>query len=373
MEVHTQPSQRVSPFSERPVLVFWETTKACLLACQHCLARAQREPLPGELTTTEGERLLENIARFGRPAPVVVFTGGDLLMRHDIFHLLDVARTLGLRVAVSPSSTTLLDDHAMSRFATAGVHSLSLSLDGPEAIHDRIRGIPGTFASTLDAIRAARAAGLSVQINTVVMRDTVEHLPDVVSLLRREHVHVWEVFFLIATGRALADEYLEPEEWADVCDFLLDVSGYGLLVRAVEGPFIRRALQERQAGVRVPGALYRRLRVRLEDREGGPIRRPTMTRTGTLDGDGIVFVTHDGWITPGGFLPIRIGHVRRDQITEVYRTHPLLIDIRQRRLHGPCGACPFIDVCGGSRARSYAHSGDPLGSDPACPLTELAL
>lgn len=372
MDVSQLLARHTSPFSQRPVLVFWETTKACLLACQHCRAQAQRTPGPGELTTAEGERLLKDIATFGHPAPVVVFTGGDLLMRHDIFQLLEVARGLGLRIAVSPSATALLDQATLERFAALGIHSLSLSLDGPEAVHDQIRGIDGTYASTLTALRSARAAGLTVQINTVVMRRTVEHLPEVVSLLDQERVHVWEVFFLIATGRALAGEYLRPDEWDDVADFLLDVSGYGFLVRAIEGPFIRRALHERQASVRTPGALYHRLRADLERRLGPPLRPPQMTRIGTLDGDGIVFVTHDGWITPGGFLPIHLGHVRRNSIADVYRTHPLLVDIRQRNFVGPCGTCSFAQVCGGSRARSFAHDGNPLGSDPACPLTANA-
>lgn len=366
------PVQRTSPFSQRPVLVFWETTKACLLACQHCRARAQREPLPGQLTTAEGERLLQDIAEFGHPAPVVVFTGGDLLMRSDIFHLLERARTLGLRVAVAPSATARADEQAMARLAHLEVHSVSLSLDGPPGIHDRIRGISGTHASTLAAMRRAQAAGLAVQVNTVVMRSTVAHLPEIVSFLRREQVHVWEVFFLIATGRALAAAYLTPDQWADVADFLLDVTGYGLLVRAVEGPFIRRALWERQAGVRSPGDLYHTLRAELERREGAPARAPHMPRVGTLDGDGIVFVTHDGWITPGGFLPLPIGQVRRDKIVDVYRTHSLLVDIRQRRFAGPCGQCRFTRVCGGSRARSFAQDGNPLGSDPACQLAVIA-
>lgn len=373
MDVQTRPANRVSPFDQRPVLVFWETTKACLLACQHCRAHAQREPLPGELTTAEGERLLKDVTEFGRPAPVVILTGGDLLMRPDIFHLLDVARDLDLRVAVSPSATDLVNPQVMEQFASHDVHSLSLSLDGPQPVHDRIRGISGTYDRTVAEMRWSKAAGLTTQINTVVMRSTVEHLPEVVSLLLREQVHVWEVFFLIATGRALASEYLSPDEWADVADFLLDVTGYGLLVRAIEGPFVRRALLERQEGIREPGELYHRLSGDLQQREGQPIRQPQMTRIGTLDGDGIVFVTHDGWITPGGFLPIRLGHVRRDRIADVYRSHTLLRDIRRRALHGPCGSCRFTDNCGGSRARSFAYNGDPLGSDPACQFVATAL
>ena len=356
---------RSSPFAERPVLVFWETTKACLLACQHCRARAQREPLPGELSTEEGEAFLRQIADFGRPSPVVVFTGGDLLMRADIFHLLDVAQALGLRSAIAPSATPLLTREALTQLFARDIHSLSLSLDGPKAVHDRIRGVSGTYEAVISQVRAARETGFTVQINTVVMRSTVAYLADVAALLLAEGVHVWEVFFLIATGRALADEYLEPDEWDDVCRFLLNATQYGLLVRTVEGPFVRRVLREDEPSA--GGALYRRLSARLRDRLGAPVRTTQLARTGTLDGDGIIFVAHDGTISPGGFLPLPLGNVRQDHVVSVYRTAPLLRSIRARRFRGKCGVCPLRRVCGGSRARAYAATGDPLESDPACP------
>jgi len=358
--------QRGSPFTQRPVLVFWETTKACLLACRHCRAHAQRDPLPGQLTTEEGERLLRQIADFGSPSPVVIFTGGDLLMRRDIFQLLDTAGALGLRCAVAPSATPLLDPTALRRLSDAGIHSLSLSLDGPESVHDHIRGVDGTYRSVIAAMRAAHEVGLSVQINTVVMRSTADYLADVAALLLREGVHVWEVFFLIATGRALADEYLAPDEWDDVCRFLLDVTRYGLLVRTVEGPFVRRVLRHRDTDDLPGGPLHRRLQERLRVAAGDPVRGVQMPRNGTLDGDGIIFVGHDGTVTPGGFLPLSLGDVRHDNVVDLYRGHHLLQDIRDRRLNGRCGTCPLRRVCGGSRARAYAACGDPLGDDPAC-------
>lgn len=357
---------RGSPFAQRPVLVFWETTRACLLACRHCRAEAQRDPLPGELSLTEARRLLQQIADFGRPAPVVIFTGGDVLMRPDIFRLLDLAGSLGLRVAVAPSATPLLEEDAFRQFADAGVHSLSLSLDGPEPVHDGVRGVPGTYRAVVRAIRQAHDAGLAVQINTVVMRSTAEHLADVAALLLEEGIRVWEVFYLIATGRALAAEYLAPQEWDDVCRFLLDTTRWGLLVRTVEGPFVRRVHQQSELVAEPAGALYHRLRAHLEGLAGSPIRDVQMTRAGTLDGDGIVFVGYDGTITPGGFLPVPLGNVRTDHLVDVYRSHPLLNEIRARRFVGPCGTCSFRRACGGSRARAFAATGDPLGSDPAC-------
>ena len=355
----------VSPFSENPVLIFWETTKACLLACRHCRARAQRTPLPGELSTDEALTWLRAATRFGPPAPVVVFTGGDLLMRADIFDLLDAARAYGLKTAVSPSATPLLTSASLRRFKAAGVSAMSLSLDGAASFHDGLRGVEGTYLQTIRAIREGRGAGLQVQVNTVVMRENADTLADLAAVLLEEGVSAWEVFFLIRTGRARRMEPLAPDEGADVLRFLLEASRRRLLVRPIEAPFVRRMIREADAG----GALFRRLRDRLEALAGTPPEGAAarMGRTGTLDGDGTVFIGYDGTIFPGGLLPIPLGNVREDDIVDLYRNHPLLQAIRQRRLAGVCGRCEARSFCGGSRARAFAETGDPLGSDPACP------
>lgn len=355
----------VSPFSENPVLIFFESTRACLLACRHCRARAQRTPLPGELGTDEVKAWLQAATRFGPPAPVVVFTGGDLLMRPDIFELLASAQSFGLKTAVSPSVTPLLTTSNLHRFKEAGVSAMSLSLDGLPAFHDGLRGVEGTFERTVTAIREGLRAGLQVQVNTVVMRENTDDLADLAALLLREGVAVWEVFFLIRTGRARGMEPLAPDEGADVLRFLLEASRRRLLVRPIEAPFVRRMIREAGQG----GPLFRRLRDRLEGLtgmtpEGSAVR---VGRTGTLDGDGTVFIGYDGTIFPGGLLPISLGNVRKDDIVHLYRNHPLLQDIRQRRLAGACGRCEARSFCGGSRARAFAETGDPLGSDPACP------
>ncbi len=361
------PHEIRSPFSERPMLVFWETTKACLLACRHCRAAAQPNPLPGQLDSQEGMRLLRSIRAFGDPAPVIVFTGGDLVLRDDIFDLIAEADRLGLHVAAAPAATPLLDRPMLQRLKDAGVQSVSLSLDAPGPVHDGIRGVPGTYELTLEATRAALAVGLKVQINTVVMRSTVDTLPEIASLMLREGVPIWEVFFLIVTGRAGEEDALSPSEQDDVCHFLLDASRYDMLVRTVEAPFVRRVLREREAG-KVGGPLHTRLREDLERRAGPPGHPVRMGTRGTLDGDGILFVAHDGTISPGGFLPLELGNVRRDDLVAVYREHPLLQKIRRREFAGRCGSCDYRGVCGGSRARAFATHGDAFASDPACPL-----
>ena len=355
-----------SRFAQRPMLVFWETTRACHLTCRHCRAEAQRTPAPGELTTEQASQLMADVAAFGAPPPVIVFTGGDPLMRPDLFPLLRAARELGLHTAVSPAVGPLLTAHAMEKLAAHGVRALSISIDADEAAHDELRGVPGTFAASLQALRDARQAGLAVQVNTVVMRRTVAHLPAVAVAMLREGVRVWEVFFLVQTGRGLAEQALSPDEVGAVCRFLLEVTGHGLTVRTVEAPFIRAVQGTSEPAAPIP--LYQDLRTRLDALVGSPGPAVPLARAGTLDGDGILFISHQGQIMPGGLLPLALGNVRRDSLTDVYRQHPVLQAIRARQFKGRCGACAWKWACGGSRARAFAASGDPLGSDPACPL-----
>ncbi|MCL6595040.1 MAG: TIGR04053 family radical SAM/SPASM domain-containing protein [Firmicutes bacterium] len=359
-------------FADHPVLLFWETTRACLLACRHCRASAQPDPLPGQLDRAEGIDLLFQAAEFAPHPPVVVFTGGDVLLRPDLEELLAVAHSLRLVTAVSPSATDRLNERTLDRLAALGVHGLSVSIDaGPEG-HDRLRGVEGTHARSVTALRAALARGLVVQVNTVVMRSTVADLPHVAATLVGAGVRVWEVFFLVATGRALASEYLTPAEVLDVCAFLVESTRYGIELRTVEAPFIRRVFEGMREGTLVLGPLYDRLTADLRDRLGPPRRPPHLARAGTLDGDGILFVAHDGTVHPGGLLPLPLGNVRSDRLVDVYRTHPVLQAIRARAFHGPCGECPARFTCGGSRARAYAATGDPLGTDPLCPWAAAA-
>jgi len=349
-----------------PLLVFWEATRACLLACSHCRAEAQRQGLPGELTTAEAMDLLAEIRSMGDPPPVLVLTGGDPLMRSDLADIVGEAVRIGLHVALSPAATPLLTGDAMARLAEAGVGSMSLSIDAVGEAHDAIRGVPGTFGRTIDALRLGRDLGLRMQVNTVVMQRTVAHLPHLATLLVEERIPVWEVFFLVPTGRAQKAQALAPEAYADACRFLVEASRYGLLVRPVEGPLVRRLLDD--GGT--PGPLFRNLAATLAGLAPDPPGHVRIGRQGTLDGDGIVFVGYDGTIRPGGLLPVKLGNVRRERLTDVYRDHPLLRAIRRRDLSGQCGDCAWSEVCGGSRARAFAATGDPLGDDPACPYLD---
>lgn len=355
-------------FDEKPVLVFWETTRACLLSCLHCRASAMTQPLPGELTHDEGKRVIDQVTGFGRPYPTVIFTGGDPLQRRDLFELTDYAAAMGVNFALSPAVTDLLDREALVKIKCAGTSSISISLDGVSGeTHDVIRNRPGTFDRTIKAIQAALSLGVSVQVNTAVMKRNLHELPEIFSLIRGLGVKTWELFFLIQVGRGSAVQDLTPQEYESVCRFLVDASRYGMTVRTVEAPFVRRvARQMAERGDGADDALYGELGGRLRELDGGPTGPSTIRARGTLDGDGIVFVAYDGSIYPGGLTPFRLGNVRKGSLAGVYRESPVLRKIRGREIDGYCGACRYKDICGGSRARAYAHHGDPLASDPAC-------
>ena len=355
-------------YARRPMLVFWETTRACLLACKHCRASATAEALPGELSTAEGKEFIDQVAGFGRPYPILVLTGGDCLLRNDIFELVDYATRLGIPVALSPSVTPMLTPEMIQRIVDSGVKAVSISLDGSHPdTHEGVRGIPGHFEKTVEAIRALSAAGLTVQINTTVMRANVDELAEIAQIVSDAGAHIWEVFFLVQVGRGEVTEAVSPEEHEDICHFLFDASQYGFIVRTVEAPFFRRIVNRRIAGDAAPETeLYQNLSTQLTTLMGPPTSRLRAHTTATRDGKGIVFIAYDGEVYPAGFLPHGLGNIRTKPIAKIYQDNPLLVQIRSSNFSGRCGYCEYADLCGGSRARAFAATGDALGEDPAC-------
>ena len=359
----------------RPILVFWEMTRACGLACRHCRASAIAHPLPGELTAEEGLSFVDALGRFDAPRPVLVATGGDVLERADLDALVARAAELKVPVALAPSVTPLLTDDRVASLRRAGIKVMSISLDGATAeTHEGVRGVEGQFSATLAAIDRLRRHGITVQVNTVVMRANVEEFAAIARIVKESGASIWEVFFLIQVGRGLALGELTPAQNEDVCHFLVDAARYGMIVRTVEAPFFRRVVESRAIGPgaansRAPdgtGPLYERLAAALRAELGEPTSRLRAQTKGTRDGKGIVFVAHDGEIHPSGFLPLSLGNIRDDDIASVYREHPLLRRIRAADFTGRCGRCEYADLCGGSRARAFAVDGNPLGEDPAC-------
>jgi len=366
-------------FDQRPLLVFWEMTKACQLACFHCRANAQLIGAPDELTTSEGRDLIDEMASIGAPRPILILTGGDCLMRSDIVELASYARSVKVPVAIAPSVTPRLTDVTLQSLRDAGVKSASLSLDGASPFtHDEVRGIDGHFDSTVKAITRLRDHGFTTQINTTVMPSNVRELADVAKLLHDLEVNVWEVFFLITTGRGSDVTATTAQENEDVCHFLVDASRYGFTVRTVEAPFFRRVARDRaddgnSRPVDEGDSLYGFLRARLVElleESSAPVRAPSAA---TRDGKGIIFVGANGDIYPSGFLPITLGNVRDSPLIDVYRQNELLRSIRSAQFEGPCGCCEHSDLCGGSRSRAFAVYGNPLASDPGCVRVSHAL
>jgi radical SAM protein len=359
-------------FNERPLLVFWEMTKACQLKCFHCRANAQLVGAPDELTTREGRALIDSLATIGSPRPILILTGGDCLMRDDIVELASYAQSVRVPVAIAPSVTPRLTDSVLRSLRDVGVKSASLSLDGSTPLtHDAVRGIDGHFDATLEAITRLRAHGFTTQINTTVMPSNIGELADVAKLLHDLQVNVWEVFFLITTGRGSEVKATTARENEGVCNFLVDASRYGFTVRTVEAPFFRRVARERAEKIDPPSEAatnftYAFLRNRLVELLGPSSALVRAPSAATRDGKGIIFVGANGDIYPSGFLPITLGNVRECSLIDVYKDNDLLRSIRSAHFEGACGCCEHSDLCGGSRSRAFAAFGDPLASDPAC-------
>lgn len=298
------------------------------------------------------------------------------MKRRDLFELLEYAKSLGLSFALSPAVTQLLTYDALKKLKESGVSAVSVSLDGASAkTHESIRREPGTFDRTVLTMKRAVEIGLKIQVNTAVMKSNLLELPDIYNLIKGIGVKTWELFFLIKVGRGSKVEDISPIESEAVGNFLYDCSLRGMLIRTVEAPFVRRIADQRKNdpdyNFRSIGT-YSTLHEKLQsldglNKEAEAGSNSTLARVGTLDGDGIVFVSYDGTIYPGGLLPISLGNVKSDtHLVSTYRDTELLKKIRSRAFQGPCGDCKYKEVCGGSRARSYSYYGDPLSSDPSC-------
>ncbi|MGC1210112.1 MAG: TIGR04053 family radical SAM/SPASM domain-containing protein [Micromonospora sp.] len=363
--------------ADRPFIVIWEATQACPLACLHCRASARPNRDRGELDTEEATRLMAQVADFGRPAPLFVITGGDPFQRPDLETLVRRGTELGLPVSVSPSGTPTLTAAALAGLHRAGARAVSLSLDAAEASgHDGFRGVPGVYDLTVRAWRDAVETGLRVQINTTVTRDNVDDLPRIAAQVRDRGVMLWSVFFLVPTGRGRALRSLDAAETEDVLNVLYDL-GENVPVKTTEAHHFRRVCLQRavlaQHGedpVRTLGLgpLYRRLRQQLDELElTDRPRRPRRPPLRVSAGNGFVFVSHRGDVHPSGFLPVPAGNVRETSLVDLYRTSELFTGLRDpNRLQGRCGACEFRAVCGGSRARAFATTGDLYAEEPAC-------
>lgn len=359
-------------FDERPFVAIWETTQACDLACVHCRACAQPMPSPLELSTTEAKRLIDEIAAM--EIPVFVLTGGDPLKRPDIFELVKYASDHKVRISLTPSATPLLTRGSIVRLKECGLARLAVSLDGPTApIHDAFRRVTGSYEWTINAVRWAREIGLPVQINTTITRHNLTMLDDTIALLEKLDITLWSVFFLVPTGRGADIDLISAAEFEQVFEKLHQTSQRVLFdIKSTEAQHYRRYLLQRRTEARrigqQPAQAYSRTPQYSQSASGqetadGIGRAPR----GINDGKGFVFISHLGEVFPSGFLPVSGGNVRRDSLAEIYRDSPLFRSLRDsKNLQGKCGVCEYREICGGSRARSFAMTGDMFAEEPCC-------
>jgi radical SAM protein len=342
-------------FDRAPLRVYWELTRACDLACRHCRAAAVRERAADELTTEQCREVLRDLADAGAPLPHVIFTGGDPLKRPDLLPLVREGVELGLGVSVAPSATTALGRDMARALKAAGVGAMSLSVDGPSAAHhDGVRGVLGCFGWTLAAARHVVAAGIPLQVNTVVAAETVSHLEEMAGLVARLGADRWSLFFLVPVGRGRALSPLGAREAETTLGWVARrAPGWPFTVTTTEAPHYRRIVVQR---------------LRDAGRTAAEIQaHPVARGFGVRDGNGIMFIAANGDVTPSGFLPLAAGNVRQARPLSIYRHAPLFRGLRDADgLHGRCGRCSFRTVCGGSRARAWAVSGDARGEDPLC-------
>jgi len=330
-----------------PRLIAWEVTRSCMLACKHCRAAARAEPYPDELSTAECFKLLDNIASFARP--IIILTGGEPMLRPDIYDIAARATGLGMRVVMAPCGA-LIDDESAARILASGIKHISISLDGATAeSHDAFRGVAGAFDASLRGIAAARRAGLGFQINTTITKHNLAELPAILELAIELGATVFNPFLLVPTGRGstLIDQEISPQQYERTLRWLAGQQGReDINIRVTCAPHYQRII--RQLGLR-PG-------------QARPVK-------GCMGGQSFAFISHRGKVQICGFLDIECGDVRRENFDfrGIWRDSEIFKQMRDpASYHGRCGRCEFARVCGGCRARAYAMTGDYLGEEPFC-------
>jgi heme b synthase len=335
-------------------LIAWEVTRACNLACKHCRAEAHAEPHPGELSTAQAKALIDSFPETGKP--IIIFTGGEPMLRPDLYELIAHARTRGLPCALSPNGTLITPETA-AKIRDSGVQRCSISIDGPdEASHDAFRGVPGAFAASLRGIGHLKAAGVPFQINTTVTKSNLHSFKAISGLCEQLEAAAWHIFLLVPVGRAaeLADQIITAQEYEDVLHWLYDCRvSMRMHLKATCAPHYYRIMRQRAKaeGLRVSPDTF------------GP---DAMTR-GCLGGTGFCFISHVGQLQPCGYLNLDCGDVRATPFPTLWRTAKVFLQFRDQAAYtGKCGRCEYHRVCGGCRARAFSMDGDHMGEEPLC-------
>lgn len=338
-------------------LIAWEITRSCNLACRHCRAEAHKEPYPGELSTNEAKALIDCFPETG--SPIIIFTGGEPMMRPDVYELVAYATQKGLRCVMSPNGTLITPETA-GLIRDSGVMRCSISIDGPDAAsHDAFRGVPGAFALSMRGIEHLKNAGVEFQINTTVTKNNLHSFRDIFALCRNIGAAAWHIFLLVPTGRGaeLEDQVISAEEYEKTLNWFYDFRKTTTMhLKATCAPHYYRIMRQRarEEGVKVTPDLF---------------GMEAMTR-GCLGGIGFCFISHVGQVQPCGYLTLDCGNVRETPFPKIWRDSAQFHKLRNpAAYHGKCGPCEYHSVCGGCRARAMTMSGDYLAQEPLCTYT----
>ena len=342
---------RRQDLNHSPFIVFYEVTQACGLVCKHCRACAQSDAHPAQLDTATSCQLIDQLAEFPHP-PMLVLTGGDPLCRSDIFDLIEHATSVGLEVSITPSATPLVTREAIARLADAGIHRMAISIDAATALdHDAVRGVPGSYQRSLQILTAARELGIATQINTTLTPDNIDQIDEMADLFAHLGITLWSVFFLVPVGRAVEAGRLSAEACEQAFEKLWQQSKkQPYLIKTTEAPHYRRLVIEGR-----------------KSEEAKSLPQRAFAPVGLNDGKGIMFISHTGIVHPSGFLPIIAGIFPLHHVVDIYQNSPIFRGLRDAdRLEGKCGRCEYRQICGGSRARSYAVTGNLFAEEPDC-------
>ena len=358
-------------------LVFWETTKACNLTCQHCRAVPQKELGPTELTTAQSFDLIDQIAQVAKP--VMVLSGGEPLFRPDLFDIGEYGVQTGFRMALATNGT-LVNERIAAKIADTGFSRVAISLDGAvPATHDRFRGLPGSHGLALRGLRNLRDVGVSVQINSTIAKHNVSELPALLDLALEIEADALHLFMLVPVGCGLeiapaemlpADEYERVLHWFDdqskSCPIDLKATCaphyYRIRAQRIEG---ERSRGEMTTSFIAPGTRAKAAPMLLGGGQHGQ-HLSAMTR-GCLAGTNVCFISNEGAVYPCGYLPVSAGDTRVERFAEIWNSSSVFQQLRDpEALDGKCGECRYEALCGGCRARAYAATGSFLAEEPFC-------
>jgi AdoMet-dependent heme synthase len=335
-------------------LVAWEVTRTCNLACIHCRAAAQDRPYENELTTAESFKLLDEIQTVA--SPIIILTGGEPLLRPDIFEIAAYGNQKGFRMTMAVNGTLLSLDTA-KKMQVAGIQRISISLDGATAeSHDAFRQVSGAFEGALRGVRFAKDAGLDFQINTTITKQNLHELSAIQELTVSLGAVAHHIFLLVPTGRGkdLIEQGIDAEQYEQTLHWFYEQRDQvPLQLKATCAPHYYRILRQR---------------AKLEKRsvDFKTFGLDAMTR-GCLGGVGFAFISHTGQVQPCGYLELNCGNIREQSFREIWENSSVFKDLRDfGKYRGKCGRCEYAKVCGGCRARAYEKTGDYLAEEPLC-------